>query len=463
VKGVRSMSGRKGSNGSRNGEKRVDAFRVWEVKANREVRLRLRKLYFSVASAVERASEELERKHSDAFRKEPEKFREELIDEASKLAGLSKGLFVYAGEWWKMLAEARGKSKLRSRFTPPSIPLLVRVVNGSEVLHGNTAAATVLDASKSELRVPSANIAIRLKPSLIKAVLEDVQRFKDVKLTLQLTARGRLRLVAHRKVKQAWWGGKGKLAVIALDVNSSHGLYLMAFAFDNEARLLAQRVLRPPNTTLLRLLAAIMSSYSELGSWNQAVQRFKQRRNLRKALRLAEKLRAKIHMTPERAERIARQALRKVKKVNSDWIRATLKEVRVMVRKLRDQGYLVVIVADVPREESLRGTKLQRTLLRVAKRIENLALYEGARYFEPESNVSGKQCPLCGSWGVELGKRYYRCPKCNVTYGRDWAACANAVRRFLEACKAERHLEVLNQWLRTSRALVHGAPRSVAK
>ncbi|PLJ77713.1 zinc ribbon domain-containing protein [Infirmifilum sp. SLHALR2] len=462
--------------GGKNGEKRVDAFRVWEVKASREVRLRLRSLYFSVASAVERAGEELERRHGEAFTQEPEKFREELIDEASRLAELPKGLLHYGIEWYKMLTEARRKSKRRSRFTPPPMLLSVKIIEGSRRLHGNTAAVAVLNTFRGELRIPSANIAVRLKPSLIRAVLEDVGRFPDLKLTLQLTARGRLRLAAHREIKPAWWNGNDRLAVIAVDVNSSHGLYLMAFAFDSEARLLTQRVFKPPNTTLLRLLAALMRSYSEVKSWSETVERFRERRYAEKlrragkgytveeALRLAERLRAKINTTPERAERIARQASRKVKKVNNDWVRGVLREVRSLVRKLRDQGYLIVIVADVPQAESLKGSGLQRTLLRVAERVKNLALYEGARWFQPENNVSGKRCPLCGAWGVELGKRYYRCPKCGLVYGRDWAACANAAKLFLKACDAEKHLGALDKWLsQHPRALVHGAPRSIAR
>jgi len=459
----------------RGGDRLVDVYRVWEVKASREVRLRLQRLYVRLSSAVKEACKVLKERHGEAFREEPEKFSEELIGEASRIAGLPKGLFWYAVEWRRMVAEARRKSRRRSRFTPPPVPLLVKVVNSGERLHGNTAAVAVLDASRGELRVPSASVAIRLKPSMVRAVLEDIERFGDVKLTLQLTAKGRLRLVAHRKVRRAWWDGDVKLAIVAVDVNSNHGLYVMAFAFDKDVRLVAQRVFKTPNTTLLRLLAAVMASYSKVKSWEQAVERFRQERGAEKlgrtgrgyaveeALRLAERLRAKMNLTPERAERIARQALRKVKKVNEDWVRATLKELRDLVRRLRDQGYMVVLVADVPRAESLRGTKLQRTLLRVAERLENLALYEGAKWFQPESNISGKQCPVCGARGVELEKRYYRCTRCDVTYGRDWAACANAAKLFLKACKAEKNLEALSRWLRASKALVHGAPRNMAR
>ncbi|PLJ78301.1 MAG: hypothetical protein B7L53_02360 [Thermofilum sp. NZ13] len=105
----------------------------------------------------------------------------------------------------------------------------------------------------------------------------------------------------------------------------------------------------------------------------------------------------------------------------------------------------------------MRGSQLQRTLLRVAERLENLALYEGAKWFQPENNVSGKQCPLCGAWGVEVRRRYYRCPKCGLEWTRDWAACYNAAKLFLKACRAERHLETLQSWLQNHpRAPTHG-------
>jgi len=44
-----------GWEGGGDGKELIDAYRVWEVKASRELRMRLRSLYFSVASAVERA------------------------------------------------------------------------------------------------------------------------------------------------------------------------------------------------------------------------------------------------------------------------------------------------------------------------------------------------------------------------------------------------------------------------
>ncbi|PLJ77445.1 MAG: hypothetical protein B7L53_05910, partial [Thermofilum sp. NZ13] len=83
----------------------------------------------------------------------------------------------------------------------------------------------------------------------------------------------------------------------------------------------------------------------------------------------------------------------------------------------------------------------------------------GARWFKPDNNVSGKRCPICGREGVEVQRRYYRCPKCNVTYGRDWTAAFNAAKLLLRACKAERQLEALSQWLQSHKtALTPAGP-----
>jgi len=48
----------------------------------------------------------------------------------------------------------------------------------------------------------------------------------------------------------------------------------------------AHRVVKPPNTTMLRLLAAIMTSYSELDNWNEAFQRFKEEKSIEELRRM---------------------------------------------------------------------------------------------------------------------------------------------------------------------------------
>jgi len=61
-----------------------------------------------VSSTVRQACKSLEERHGDAFRKEPERFSEELIEEASRLAGLPKSLLYYAVEWLKNMAWYEG-------------------------------------------------------------------------------------------------------------------------------------------------------------------------------------------------------------------------------------------------------------------------------------------------------------------------------------------------------------------
>jgi len=111
-----------------------------------------------------------------------------------------------------------------------------------------------------------------------------LELFDDIKLTLQLTARG-LRLVAHRVVKSL-------------------------------------------NTTLLRLLAAIMISYSELSNWDEAFQRFKEEKSVEElrrmgyavedVLRITERLRAKVNLVPERAREGCETGVEDCSKVSVD-------------------------------------------------------------------------------------------------------------------------------------------------
>ncbi|RLF01737.1 MAG: hypothetical protein DRK00_10940 [Thermoprotei archaeon] len=97
------------------------------------------------------------------------------------------------------------------------------------------------------------------------------------------------------------------------------------------------------------------------------------------------------------------------------------------------RGYCVTVV-DLPDSESLKGTRLQRTLLRVGKLPKNLARYEGIDYL-PLSGVSGKVCPLCSARGIRVGARHYRCVECGLVRGRDWSACYRLAKAYLKARK----------------------------
>jgi hypothetical protein len=134
--------------------------------------------------------------------------------------------------------------------------------------------------------------------------------------------------------------------------------------------------------------------------------------------------------------------------------KAFAEELTALVRKLiceaRARGWSAAIVVDPINHESLRGSELQRTLLKPRRLLRNLALHEGARF--KLYRVSGKRCPNCGGWGVEVAHRRYRCPYCNIEWDRDKAATFWLLKRFLdehfrEECGDETYVDITG-WLR---------------
>jgi hypothetical protein len=127
-------------------------------------------------------------------------------------------------------------------------------------------------------------------------------------------------------------------------------------------------------------------------------------------------------LTPERARELAEETKRKERRENDEFIRQLVGDLRKVVRDARRQNMHVAVLIDPIDADTLRGTPLQRTLLRVRRHIRNLARYEGAEFRLLRS--SGKQCPICGSWGVEIAPRTHRCPSCGITWNRDRGAVA---------------------------------------
>ncbi|MEM2245912.1 MAG: hypothetical protein QXU91_05575, partial [Thermofilum sp.] len=121
------------------------------------------------------------------------------------------------------------------------------------------------------------------------------------------------------------------------------------------------------------------------------------------------------------------------------WARKLLGELRALVREASGRA---IIAVDVPDSESLRNSKLQKTYLRVTKLVKNLCRYEGALY--RRVRASGRACPLCSSWCGEMEHRYYRCPKCELVFDRDYGASFTAALRVLPPTLAD----TLKGWLK---------------
>ena len=90
----------------------------------------------------------------------------------------------------------------------------------------------------------------------------------------------------------------------------------------------------------------------------------------------------------------------------------------------------------------MRNSKLQKTYLRVVRLVKNLCAYEGALY--RRVRASGRVCPLCSRWCEEVEHRYYQCPKCGITFDRDYGGAFNTALEALPPPLADE----LRKWLK---------------
>jgi len=164
-------------------------------------------------------------------------------------------------------------------------------------------------------------------------------------------------------------------------------------------------------------------------------------------------------LTAERARELAGATRARERRLNNAFVQELVAEVRRLVRKARRRGINVLMLVDPINSESLRGTKLQGTLLRARRSLRNLAVYEGALF--RLACASGKHCPRCGCWGREVGhtkrSRIYECPRCHVKWDRDKGALYNLAyayfaRMIREECDdytamAARVLKSMREWL----------------
>jgi len=337
----------------------------------------------------------------------------------------SKYLTYYAEEWKKMYENAkRVREEAGKRTLPKTPPLLipVRFVMPDGSTRGDNNAPCVVDLRRGELRIPSYGIAQRLRRSLVRALVEENNLNPRPDFVLQVTRRGFLRLVAshYAPARVAL-----PLRIIAIDENSLNGEALGAWDVLKPGRIVRSRYeeLMPRNRGFLDRTAALFqgAAAGKAGALEE----------VKELLREAGKDGTEIAalLAPEKLAEIAAETREKEERLNRAFAEELVSLVRRLIREARARGWSVAIVVDPIDSESLKGSELQRTLLKPRRLLRNLARYEGALF--KLYRASGKMCPKCGAWGVEIAHRRYRCPHCNIEWDRDKAATFWLAKRFL--------------------------------
>jgi ribosomal protein S27AE len=259
---------------------------------------------------------------------------------------------------------------------------------------------------------------------------------------LQVTRRGFLRLVASRYVPARV---ALPLRIIAIDENSYNGEALGVWDVLRADRVVRSRheEVMPRNRGSLDRTTALFQSAADGNA--ESLEKVKE------LLREAGKSEAEIAplLAPEKLAEISASTKGREERLNKAFAEELTALVRDLVREARARGWSVAIVIDPINHESLKGSKLQRTLLKPRRYLGNLALYEGARF--KLYRVSGKQCPVCGEWGIEVAHRRYKCPRCGIEWDRDKAATFWLAKRFLdewfrEECGDETFIDIAG-WL----------------
>jgi hypothetical protein len=368
--------------------------RVWKIKVNIVSKDRLKVLY------------------NDVIRK--------------RKVNIQKGLVYYWEEWVEMFENVkRMREEAGKRIPPktPPLPLLVKFVMPDGSIRGNKNALCVIDLRKGELRIPSYGVAQRLRKSLVRALVEENSLDPRPEFILQVTRKGFLRLIASRYVPAPV---ALPLRLICIDENSYNGEALGVWDVLKTSRIVLSHYeeAMPRNRGFLDWTAALLQSAAD-GNTESLEE-------VKKLLREAGKSEAEIAplLAPEKLAEVATKTKSREKRLNRAFAEELVSLVRELIREAKARGWSVVIVVDPIDSESLRGIELQRTLLKPRKLLRNLALYECARF--KLYRVSGKQCPNCGEWGIEVAHRGYRCPHCNIEWDRDKCATFWLLKRFLD-------------------------------
>ncbi|PLJ76841.1 transposase family protein [Infirmifilum sp. SLHALR2] len=194
-------------------------------------------------------------------------------------------------------------------------------------------------------------------------------------------------------------------AIAVVDINSSHGFYFLAYDLRNGSFTIRRFKVPEVNWGRIKELQQKAAKSRKPGAWAAA------RCALRKAYR-------------------RRRA-------------ALLRAVAEVVKRLKGRNAIVFI--DVPFDESLRNSGLQRTLRSFAKRLENVLGFHGIPVIE--RTLPSRRCPLCGGKLEEVRKRgrtrVMHCTGCGVEFERDSVPALHALKLFIEEAEVEELAERL--------------------
>jgi Transposase and inactivated derivatives len=335
-------------------------------------------------------------------------------------------LVYYWEEWVEMFENAKRMREEAGKRTLPKTPpllLLVRFIMPDGSMRGKGTASVIVDLRKGELRIPSYGVVQRLPRRLVEALIEENLLEPRPDFVLQVTRKGFLRLIASRYVPAP---AALPLRIIAIDENSYNSEALGVWNVLKTSRVVRSRYeeVMPRNRGFLDWTAALFQSAADGNA--ESLEKVKE------LLREAGKSEAEIAplLVSEKLADIAASTKGREERLNRAFAEQLVSLVRKLVREAKARGWSVAIVIDPISHESLKGSKLQRTLLKPRSYLGNLALYEGARL--KLYRVSGKQCPMCGEWGIEVAHRRYRCPRCGIEWDRDKCATFWLAKRFLD-------------------------------
>ncbi len=195
----------------------------------------------------------------------------------------------------------------------------------------------------------------------------------------------------------------GKYVIAVVDINSRYGVVCTWMFIDID-----RGVCR-----VIRFKKYRRRNLSKLWSYVSYIQRLRDRLRNIGALDYRKKL---------LYNKLVSQCLKKISAINRDFVAKTTNEIVCRTRRLAKRyGAQPLIVVDKPDPESLKGSALQQTLLRLTKILRVKVLWYGVPYIE--CRLASTVCPFCNEKMKVVRKtkrsRIYRCPRCGFEADRD--------------------------------------------